>query len=191
MLDTPETQSVQLDLNKAFGYAVTVAWEGLMKPAEPCSVRVEYFSAPGTALDRVSVWSVGAGGHQDLVCNYWTLASPAHACGLQFGRKYDSARLGEALTFIMKNQGLFTRAADAGSHGLIQIQTPDADDRTEAAAWLKGLPELDNQAGAGGASQPPSDHGKDEEARPRMDGEGYPHESAATPAIRPGQPTVH
>jgi len=41
------------------------------------------------------------------------------------------------LDFIMKNQGQFTRAADAGRHGLVLLYPPDAKDRAEAATWMK------------------------------------------------------
>ena len=37
----------------------------------------------------------------------------------------------------MKHQGQFTRPADAGRHGLVLIHPPDADDRREAASWMK------------------------------------------------------
>jgi hypothetical protein len=37
----------------------------------------------------------------------------------------------------MKNQGQFTRAADAGRHGLVLLYPPDAKDRAEAATWMK------------------------------------------------------
>jgi hypothetical protein len=56
-----------------------------MKPTEPRSVRVEYLFELGTALDHLSVWSVGAGGYQDLVCDYWTWGSLAHPSGARFG----------------------------------------------------------------------------------------------------------
>jgi hypothetical protein len=37
----------------------------------------------------------------------------------------------------MKNQGQFTREADAGPHGLVLLYPPDANDRAEASAWMK------------------------------------------------------
>ena len=139
MPETVNTASSPLELDKALHYAVTLAWEDLMKPTEPRLVRVEYLSEPGTALDHVSVWSVRAGGYQDLVCDCWTSASSAHPSGAAFGNRQHSDKLAETLDFVMKNQGQFTRAADAGRHGLVLIYTPDADDRKEAATWMRGV----------------------------------------------------
>jgi hypothetical protein len=45
--------------------------------------------------------------------------------------------LAQTLDFVMKNQGQFTRPADAGRHGLVLIYPPDGDDRIEAATWMK------------------------------------------------------
>jgi hypothetical protein len=80
-----ETHEGHLELDSAFRYAVTLAWGDLMKPIEPRSIRVEYLSEPGTALDHLSVWSVWAGGYQDLVCDFWAFASLAHPGGAGFG----------------------------------------------------------------------------------------------------------
>ena len=120
-----------------FTYAVTLAWDDLKKPIEPRSVRVEYLCEPETALDHASVWSVRAPGYQDLVCDYWTQMSSAHPTSMCFENGYYSDRLARTIEFIMSNQGQFTRPADAGRHGLVQIHPPHADDRTEAAAWIK------------------------------------------------------
>ena len=73
-----------MELNKGFRFAVILAWEDLVKVSRPCSARVEYLCEPGAALDYVSVWSVRAGGQQDLVCDYWTWTSAAHPRGLRF-----------------------------------------------------------------------------------------------------------
>jgi hypothetical protein len=142
MLETVKTHSNPLKLDKALQYAVTLAWDDLMKPIQPRSMRVEYLCEPGTALDHLSVWAVRAGGYQDLVCDCWTWASLAHPCGAAFGNRHYSDKLAETLDFVMKNQGQFTRAADAGQHGLVLIYTPDADDRREAATWMRELEAL-------------------------------------------------
>ena len=180
MSDTVKTWSRQLELDKALRYAVILAWGDLMKPTEPRSVRVEYLFEPGTALDHLSVWSVGAGGYQDLVCDYRTWASLAHPCGARFGNRHYSDKLAETLAFVMKHQGQFTRPADAGRDGLVQIHPPGADDRTEAATWMRVAQALESEGCAGEAHEPPDDHRRDEEARSRMDAEGYPNEPAAT-----------
>lgn len=137
MSQTVETHNKHSELDNAFRYAVTLAWEDLMAPIEPRAIRVEYLCEPGSPLDHLSVWSVRAGGYQDLVCDCWTWASLAHPNGARFGNRHSSDQLAATLDFIMKNQAQFTRPADAGRHGLILIYPPDADDRTEAVTWMK------------------------------------------------------
>lgn len=180
MSQTVKTRSGRLGLDNAFRYAVTLAWQDFMKPTEPRSIRVEYLCEPGTALDHLSVWSVRAGGYQDLVCDCWTWASLAHPTGACFGNRYYSDVLAQTLLFVMKNQGQFTRPADAGRHGLVLIYPPDADDRREAATWLKAAQALQGAQDVGQAAVPPEDHLQDEEASSRMDDEGDSSERAAT-----------
>jgi hypothetical protein len=128
-----------MELDKALKFAVILAWEDLMKVTNPCSARVEYRCEPGTSLDYLSVWSVGAGGKQDLVCDYWTWTSPAHPSGIRFSNKFQSDQLGQTLDFILMNQGQFTRRADACRDGLALIYPPTGDERTEAATWMRGV----------------------------------------------------
>jgi len=151
MSRTVETHSGRLELDEALHYAVTLAWEDLKTPIEPRSIRVEYLSEPGTVLDHLSVWSVRARGYQDLVCDYWARASSAHPTSMRFENAYCSDQLARILELILSNQGQFTRPADAGRHGLVQIHPPDADDRTEAAAWMKAIQTLESEGGAGEA----------------------------------------
>jgi hypothetical protein len=180
MSQTVKTDTSRLELDKAFQYAVTLAWGDLMKPTEPRSVRVEYLCEPGTALDQLSVWSVRAGGYQDLVCDCWTWASLAHPSGARFGNRYYSDALARTLLFVMKNQGQFTRPTDAGLHGLVQIYPPDAEDRTEAATWMRAAQALESEPGEGAVPVLPEDHRQDEEASSRMDDEGDSSERAGT-----------
>jgi hypothetical protein len=128
-----------MELDKAFEFAVILAWEDLMKAAQPGQARVEYQCAPGTSLDYLSVWSVRAWGYRDLVCDYWTWTSSAHPSGVRFVNSHHSDRLAESLDFIMKNQDQFTRRADACRDGLVLIDAPTGDERTEAAAWMRGV----------------------------------------------------
>jgi hypothetical protein len=128
-----------MELDTAFQCAVTQAWEDLMKATQPCSARVEYQCEPGTRLDYLSVWSVRDRGYQDLVCDYWTWASPAHPTGVRFSNGHSSGQLAETLDFIMKNQDQFTRPADACRDGLVLIYPPAGEERTEAATWLRGV----------------------------------------------------
>jgi len=137
MSQTAKIHSSPVELDKAFHYAVTLAWDDLMTPIEPRAIRVEYLCEPGSPLDHLSVWSVRAGGYQDLVCDFRASASLADPSGACFGNRHSSDKLAASLGFIMKNQGQFTRPADAGRHGLVLIHAPDADDRGEAAGWMK------------------------------------------------------
>jgi hypothetical protein len=146
MSQTVANDSNRMELDRAFRYAVTLAWQDFMKPIEPRSIRVEYVCEPGTPLDHLSVWSARGGGYRDLVCDVWTSASLAHPTGTRFEGRYHSDGLAQALLFVMKNQGQFMRPADAGCHGLVLIHPPDADDRSEAAAWMKSVPALGIEA---------------------------------------------
>jgi hypothetical protein len=128
-----------MKLDKAFKFAVILAWEDLMKLNESPSVRVEYQSEPGTSLDYLRVWAARPGGGQDLVCDYWTWTSSAHPSGVRFSNKFHSDQLGRALDFILMNQDQFTRPADACRDGLALIYPPTADERTEAVTWMSGV----------------------------------------------------
>lgn len=128
-----------MELDKALGFAVILGWDDLKKVSEPCSARVEYRCEPGTSLDNLNVWWVDAEGRQDRVCEYWTLSCSAHPSGIGFDNKFQSQQLGLALDFILMNQGQFTRPADACRDGLALIYPPTGDERTEAAAWMKGV----------------------------------------------------
>jgi len=172
MSETSKAEMIPID--NAFRFAVIQGWDDLAKVTTPRSVSVEYLCEPGAPLDHASVWLMKAGGYQDLVCECWRWASLAHPSGACFANKHYSNRLAQALGFIMKNQSLFTRPADAGRHGLVLINPPDADDRREAASWMRVVEGLESEISGGEA--PPDDHRQDEEAWSRMDDEGYPHE---------------
>jgi hypothetical protein len=126
-------------LDKALAFAVILGWDDLKKASDPCSARVEYRSAVGTAVDYLSIWSVDAEGKQNMVCDYWTWTSSAHPSGIRFTGKFSSAPLGLALDFILMNQDQFTRPADACPEGLALIYPPTGDKRTEAATWMNGV----------------------------------------------------
>jgi hypothetical protein len=38
-----------MELDKAFQFAVVLAWEDLAKVSKPCAARIEYLCEPGTA----------------------------------------------------------------------------------------------------------------------------------------------
>jgi hypothetical protein len=130
---------IKMELDKALGFAVILGWDDLKKASAPCSARVEYRSAVGTAVDYLSIWSVDAEGHQNMVCDYWTWTSSAHPSGIRFTGKFQSHQLGLALDFILLNQDQFTRPADACPEGLALIDPPTGDELTEAAAWMSGV----------------------------------------------------
>jgi len=128
-----------MELDKALGFAVILGWDDLKKVNDPSSARVEYRCAPGTAVDYLSIWSVDAEGHQNMVCDYWTWTSSAHPSGISFNNKFQSQQLGLALDFILMNQDQFTRPADACPEGLALIYPPTGDERTEATTWMSGV----------------------------------------------------
>ena len=124
-----------MKLDKAFEFAVILAWEDLMKVNESSLVRVEYQSEPGTSLDYLTVWAARPGGSNDLVCDYWTWTSSAQTSGVHFANGYHSDTLALTLDFIMRNQDQFTRPVDACRDGLVLIYPPTEDERIEAANW--------------------------------------------------------
>jgi len=128
-----------MELDKALGFALILGWDDLTKASDPCLARLEYRSAVGTAVDYLSIWSVDAEGHQNMVCGYWTWTSSAHPSGISFKDKFQSHPLGLALDFILMNQDQFTRPADACPEGLVLIYPPTGDERTEAATWMSGV----------------------------------------------------
>ena len=128
-----------MELDKALGFAVILGWEDLMKVTSPSSARVEYRSAPGTAVDYLSLWSVDAEGHQNMVCDYWTWTASAHPSGIRFNNKFQSQQLGLALDFILMNQDQFTRPTDACPEGLALIYPPTRDELTEATTWMSAV----------------------------------------------------
>jgi hypothetical protein len=171
MSQTVANDSGRLELDKAFRYAVTLAWQDFMKPTEPRSIRVEYLCEPGSPLDHLSVWSARGGGYRDLVCDFWTSASLARPTGARFEGRYHSEVLAQALLFVMKHQGQFARPADAGRHGLVLIHPPDADDRREAASWMKEVQAFGIEASLEEAHERPGAQAERQEERAWMTAE--------------------
>lgn len=128
-----------MKLDKAFEFAVILAWKDLVKVSDPRSVRVEYRCEPGAPLDQVTVWSADAEGHQHRVCDYWTRAASGRDGGVCFVNGYCSDQLATTLGVIMMNQEQFTRLADACSDGLALIYAPTDNDRAEAGIWLREM----------------------------------------------------
>jgi hypothetical protein len=81
----------------------------------------------------------------------------------------------------MKNQGQFTRPADAGSHGLVLLYPPNANDRAEAASWMKGAQPLGIEARPEEAQ---AQH-QEEKAWTATDEEAHLHERNTTVSEEP------
>ncbi len=126
-----------MDLNKAFQYAVVLAWDSLLEGNPTPLIRVEYQRQPGLLLDCVTIWADKGRGYRDLVCRYWTAESPMHAGGISFGNNYASASLAKTVAFIMMDQDRFTPGPEIFGHGQIFIYQPSQNDRTEADVWLE------------------------------------------------------
>lgn len=140
-----------MELEKAFQFGVILAWNDLAKAATPCLVRIEYVSEPKTPLDNLSVWFGKPGGYDDRVCDYRKESASAHPSGITFANGFSSGILAQTLEFIMKHQDQFTRRPEAGRHGLVLIYPPAGDECTEAATWMRGVPDLaPHLAGASG-----------------------------------------
>jgi len=148
----------QMGIDKAFRYAVTLAWEKF-ETTKPRAIRVEYLCEPGAALNHLSVWSVRAGGYQDLLFDYraW-ISSTDPAC---FANGHYPEGLARTIDFIMQHQHQFTRPADASRHGLVLIYPPDGDDRIEATTWIREVQSTENETSRGEAPERPEDHRQD------------------------------
>ncbi len=70
-----------MQLDKAFEFAVVLAWGDLMKVTTPASVRVEYQCESKSPLDHVTLGLDKGKGYSDRVCDYWTSASSLHPSG--------------------------------------------------------------------------------------------------------------
>lgn len=181
MSDTTNTRN-QIGVDKAFRYAVILAWEKFER-TNPRAIRVEYLCEPGAALNHLSVWSVRAGGYQDLVFDYQARISSSDQSGACFANGHDPKGLAQTLDFIMQHQHQFTRPADAGRHGLVLIHPPDADDRIEASNWIRGFRSTENERYREEAPRRPEDHRQNrrEEAASPASEQAYPGGTATAP----------
>jgi hypothetical protein len=95
--------------------------------------------------------------------------------------------LAQSLLFVLKNQDEFTRPANAGRHGLVLIYPPDADDRIEAATWMKGVQALGVEASPEEAHERPRAQAQrqKEKACTSTDEEVHLHECNATVSDEP------
>lgn len=129
-----------MELDRALELAVVSSWEDLVKPGDSCSVHVEYEKRPGSPLSSMAVWTIRDRGYGTLVCRY-TIEPPdspssgTEATRVHFANSYQSKILAHRLDFIMRNQRQFTRPIDRSIHGLVQIERPSEEERSNAAAW--------------------------------------------------------
>jgi hypothetical protein len=131
-----------MDLDRALELAVVSSWGDLVKPGDPCSVRVEYRKVPNLPLDSLEVWMVRNRGYGTLVCRYSVAPSNSPSPSSEvprahFANSCHSKMLVKDLDFIMRNQRQFTRPADRSIHGWVRIDCPSDADRNDAAAWSK------------------------------------------------------
>lgn len=133
-----------MELDRALELAVVSSWEDLVKPGDPCSVHVEYKKVPSLPLDSLEVWTVRNRGYGTLVCRCSSItpsSSVSVSCegSVHFANSYYSKILANNLAFIMENQCQFTRPADRSIHGLVKIDCPTEEDRSDAADWTRAV----------------------------------------------------
>lgn len=135
-----------MELDRALELAVMSAWDELINPDELTrglrSVHVEYKNVSGLPLSLVEVWTIDDRGYGTLAFRYATPRSDSSTRRLEdpmmhFGNSYHSDTLASNFDFIMRNQSDFTRPGDDSTHGGVQIETPNEDDRKRAAAWRR------------------------------------------------------
>ncbi len=138
-----------MDLDRAFELAVMSSWDELVKPAEPCSIHLEYKNIFGVPVNSVEVWTIRQRGYGTLAFRYVApesdLSVPhVEVAEMEFANSYRSDTLANSLGFIMRNQSSFTRPIDHSIHGLVQIETPNQQDREKAESWLASISTLPN-----------------------------------------------
>ena len=133
-----------MELDRALELAVVAAWEDMVKPGDTCSVHVEYEKQPDSPLSSVMVWTTRNRGYGTLVCRYSVASSNPSSSSpegspVHFANSYHSKKLADTLGFVMRNQNRFTRPADRSIHGLVQIDCPSQEDRSDAAVWSQTI----------------------------------------------------
>jgi hypothetical protein len=133
-----------MELDRALELAVVASWEDMVKPGDTCSVHVEYEKQSDSPLSSVMVWTIRNRGYGTLVCRYSVApsnsASPSfEGPPVHFANSYYSKKFADTLDFVMRNQNRFTRPADRSIHGLVQIDCPSQEDRSDAAIWSQAI----------------------------------------------------
>jgi hypothetical protein len=134
----------KVELDRALELAVISSWADLVNPGESCLVHVEYKDISDIPLDSLEVWTIRNRGYGTLVClcsispSSSTLVSSAIP-SVQFANSCHSQTLASNLSFIMRNQGEFTRPTGRSVHGLVQIDSPSDEEQSAAAAWSEAV----------------------------------------------------
>jgi len=133
-----------MELDRALELAVLASWEDLVEPGDTCCVRVEYEKQPDSPLSSVAVWTVTNRGYETLVCSYSISPSDSasgsfEGLSIQFTNSYGSKTLADSLGFVMRNQNSFSRPTDRSIHGLVQVDCPSKENRSEAASWNRSI----------------------------------------------------
>jgi hypothetical protein len=133
-----------MELDRTFELAVVASWEDMVKPGDTCSVHVEYEKQPDSPVSSVMVWTIRNRGYGTLVCRYSVApsnsASPSfEGPPVHFANSYHSKKLADTRDFVVRNQNRFTRPADRSIHGLVQIDCPSQEDRSDAAIWSQAI----------------------------------------------------
>lgn len=129
-----------MELDRALELAVVSSWADLVKPGESCSVHVEYKNILDLPLNSLEVWTIRNRVYGTLVCHYSGAPSNSSAVpDVCFANSYYSKTLANNLDFIIRNQGRFTRPPDRSIHGLVQIDCPSEEDRSDAASWSQAV----------------------------------------------------
>jgi hypothetical protein len=133
-----------MDLDRAFEFAVESSWDELTLPGEPCSIHVEYENRFRLPVNFVEVWKVENRGYGTLIFRYSMEGSDAltrrpEAPIMHFANSYRSKTLADNLDLIWENQRQFSRSPDCSIHGLVEIDPPSEQERTDAAIWSQGI----------------------------------------------------
>lgn len=127
------------NLDRILEAAVVASWSDLMRGAQSGLVHIEYGFAQSGIFDFLQVWSATSRGHWLLACSCWMSASAFHETGIYFENGYESEDIAHILELVMQHQDVFTLPKNLGRAGLLQISTPNDEERPAAAALVKEI----------------------------------------------------
>lgn len=133
-----------MELDRALELAVISSWEDLVKPSDACSMHVEYENILHVPLRLLEVWAIRNRGYGTLVCRYSLAANNFNPLAsedpaIRFANSYYAPQLADSLNFIIRNQGRFTWPPGRGVHGLVRVDCPVEEDRSDARAWSQSV----------------------------------------------------